>query len=80
MDEPLTHLDRTGRTLVGSLLRKLLVNGENIGQLGSTGISAGTIILILQDLAAEELEEAFDHIDEVQKEDGFSTVRIDESA
>jgi hypothetical protein len=56
------------------------VNGENIGQLGSTGISAGTIILILQDLAAEELEEAFDHIDEVQKEDGFSTVRIDESA
>ena len=78
MDEPLTHLDRSGRSRVGSLLRKLLVRGEDIGGLGSSGICAGTIILILQDLAAEELEEAFDHIDEVVKCDGFSSVSIDE--
>ena len=78
MDEPLTHLDRTGRSRVGSLLRKLLVNGEQIDGLGSTGICAGTIILILQDLAAEELEEAFDHIDEVVKVEGFSSVSVDE--
>ena len=78
MDEPLTHLDRTGRSLVGSLLRKLLVRGEQIGGIGVSGISASTIILILQDLAAEELEEAFDHVDEVVKSDGFSSVIIDE--
>ena len=78
MDEPLTHLDRSGRSRVGALLRKLLVRGEQIGGLESTGISAGTIILILQDLAAEELEEAFDHIDEVVKIGGFSSVTIDE--
>ncbi|KAI2510628.1 calcineurin-like phosphoesterase-like protein [Fragilaria crotonensis] len=78
LDEPLTHLDRSGRSLVGSLLRKLLGGGEDIGGLGSSGICAGTIIMILQDLAAEELEEAFDHIDEVVKYDGFSSVSIDE--
>ena len=78
MDEPLTHLDRSGRGRVGSLLRKVLVRGEGIGGLGSSGICAGTIIMILQDLAAEELEEAFDHIDEVVKYDGFSSVSIDE--
>ena len=63
---------------MGSLLRKVLVRGEGIGGLGSSGICAGTIIMILQDLAAEELEEAFDHIDEVVKYDGFSSVSIDE--
>ena len=79
IDEPLTHLDLSGRNRVGSLLRTMLVRGEDIGGIGSSGICAGTIILVLhQDLAAEELEEAFDHIDEVVKYDGFSSVFVDE--
>ena len=41
-------------------------------------MSVLTILLILQDLAAKELEESFDHIDEVVKEDGLSSVWIDE--
>ena len=67
IDEPLTHLDLSGRNRAGLLLRKLLVRGEDIGGIGSSGICAGTIILILQDLAADELEVAFDHIDDVVK-------------
>jgi hypothetical protein len=37
-----------------------------------------TILVILQDLVAEELEETFDHIDEVVKIDGVSAVSSDE--
>jgi len=43
-----------------------------------SSFSVSTVLLILQDLAAEELEEAFDSIDEVVKEGGTSTVKIDE--
>lgn len=36
-----------------------------------------TVIVILQDLAAQELEEAFDHIDTVVKHSDSSTVIVD---
>ena len=42
------------------------------------GLRVSTILLILQDLAAEELEESFDCIDEVVKIDGCSCVKVDE--
>jgi DNA repair exonuclease SbcCD ATPase subunit len=76
LDEPLTHLDRSGRTKVGQLIRKMLHQGEPSGVgLGSLGMS--TVILILQDLSAEELEESFDCIDEVVRDGGTSFVRVD---
>ena len=74
LDEPLTHLDRTGRTRVGALMKALLVDKERIGK----GIAASTILLILQDLSAEELEESFDRIDEVVRHGGNSFVKVDE--
>ena len=61
----------SGRTKVGSVLRGLL-DGTKPFQLPTT-----TAILILQDLAAEELEEAFDAIDVVVKTNGCSTVHVD---
>mmetsp|Transcript_24622 Transcript_24622/g.34383 ORF Transcript_24622/g.34383 Transcript_24622/m.34383 type:complete len:388 (-) Transcript_24622:820-1983(-) len=80
LDEPLTHLDQTGRAQVGKVLRQLLHrNPENAGALESSGLDTiSTILIILQDLAAEELEESFDHIDQVVKEGGQSSVEVDE--
>lgn len=80
LDEPLTHLDRAGRTDVGKVLRKLLgrMDKDHTHQHISK-LSLSTIIIILQDLAAEELEEAFDRIDEVIKKDGKSSVKVDET-
>lgn len=46
-------------------------------------MEVSTILVILQDLAAEELEESFDHIDEVVVKihvDGVSTISIDEQS
>jgi DNA repair exonuclease SbcCD ATPase subunit len=80
LDEPLTHLDRSGREDVGRVLRSMLRRTSERKSNGSLGLSFSTMILILQDLAAEELEEAFDCIDEVVKKDGISTVIVDESA
>ena len=75
MDEPLTHLDRTGRSNVGHVLRDMLRrNAEG----SAHSLSVSTVILILQDLAAEELEESFDCMDEVVKKDGSSMVVVDE--
>jgi DNA repair exonuclease SbcCD ATPase subunit len=74
LDEPLTHLDRSGRTKVGDVIRKML--HPEISGLGGLGMS--TVLLILQDLAAEEIEEAFDRIDEVVKDGGSSFVKVDE--
>lgn len=72
-DEPLTHLDTSGRASVGRLFRKIL------GKSGfEHGLTTSTIIVILQDLVAEELEECFDSIDEVTKKGGSSIVRIDQ--
>jgi len=76
LDEPFTHLDRSGRDHVGFLLRKLVKGGGHIGKTGSAGAHANTIIIVLQDLAAEELDETFDHVDEVIKENGFSSVKF----
>jgi DNA repair exonuclease SbcCD ATPase subunit len=78
LDEPLTHLDSAGRSSVGKLLRKMLSERNEPGtaprRLG--GLSLSTILVILQDIAAEEIEECFDYIDEVIKSDGESSVHV----
>eukprot|EP00985_Skeletonema_marinoi_P030368 scaffold31778_cov58-Skeletonema_marinoi.AAC.1 len=61
MDEPLTHLDSTGRASVGKLLRKIC---------NEDTLALSTILVILQDIAAEEIEECFDQVDEVVKSGG----------
>jgi DNA repair exonuclease SbcCD ATPase subunit/DNA repair exonuclease SbcCD nuclease subunit len=75
LDEPLTHLDRSGRAEVGRVLRKLVHQSKPTS---SSGLHVSTMLLILQDLAAEELEEAFDCIDDVVKKDGCSSVFVDD--
>ena len=83
LDEPLTHLDSAGRDNVGKLLRKVvqkqateqLLDGQ-VRRIG--GLSVSTILIILQDLVAEELSESFDSIDEVVKYRGHSKVIVDE--
>ena len=87
LDEPLTHLDRLGRSDAGRVLRGLVRSGDRDkgtgikdggGSSPSSSLAAfSTVLLILQDLAAEELEEAFDCMDEVVKEGGTSSVRVD---
>ena len=77
LDEPLTHLDSAGRKSVGKLLRKMLIQDDSsgIGMKGGFGLS--TILVILQEIAAEEIEECFDQIDEVIKHGGESYVVLD---
>ena len=77
LDEPLTHLDRSGRTKFGELVRKMLSTNQDVHQ-EMSGIKISTAVLILQDLSAEELEEAFDGIDTVIRKDGKSYLRLDE--
>lgn len=83
LDEPLTHLDSSGRDSVGKLLRKMLINrsGEEGAHfqrhVGGSGLGLSTILVILQDIAAEEIEECFDCIDEVIKSEGESYVVLD---
>ncbi|KAL9184023.1 hypothetical protein ACHAXT_002109 [Thalassiosira profunda] len=81
LDEPLTHLDSAGRKSVGRLLRKMLSQdpriGNGTGRSGFDGLS--TILVILQEIAAEEIEECFDQIDEVIKSGGESVVVLDEN-
>jgi hypothetical protein len=72
------HLDQSGRSNVGRLLRKLLRREAEQKNYYASGLQISTILIILQDLAAEELEESFDAIDEVVKEDGASTVFVDQ--
>jgi DNA repair exonuclease SbcCD ATPase subunit len=78
LDEPLMHLDQSGRSNVGRLLRKLLRREAEQKIYCPAGLQISTILIILQDLAAEELEESFDAIDEVVKENGASTVFVDQ--
>jgi DNA repair exonuclease SbcCD ATPase subunit len=82
LDEPLTHLDSTGRDNVGKLLRKVIERQATEGMDGKVrrigGLSVSTILIILQDLVAEELSESFDCIDEVIKSKGHSKVVVDE--
>lgn len=79
LDEPLTHLDSSGRDNVGKLLRKIVKEHKSEELEGSlfTGLHVSTVLVILQDLAAEELAESFDCIDEVTKKAGFSKVSVD---
>ena len=77
LDEPLTHLDRSGRSKVGEVIRKMLRTADSEGVKGFGFMGMSTVLIILQDLAAEELDEAFDCIDEVIKEDSASRVKID---
>ena len=82
LDEPLTHLDSAGRKNVGKLLRKMLRKDHGIGPAdvgGSRGFGLSTILVILQEIAAEEIEECFDQIDEVVKHGGKSIVVLDEN-
>ena len=70
MDEPLTHLDSTGRAKVGKLLRKICTE---------TSLGLSTILVILQDIAADEIDESFDQVDEVVKSGGESCIILDEN-
>lgn len=90
LDEVLNHLDGAGRARVGKLLRAMVQGGREDGESEeeeeeggdgqfeghSTGID--TAIVILQDLAAFELEDTFDFVDEVVKEGDVSRVALDE--
>lgn len=78
LDEPLTHLDRSGRAKVGEVIRRMLRPTDDTGLTGFGGLGVSTVLIILQDLAAEELDEAFDYIDEVVKDKSESFVNVDE--
>lgn len=73
LDEPLTHLDRSGRTRFGEVVRNLVVSSDD----SRSDFGMSTVLVILQDLAAEELEEAFDSIDTVVRQGGDSRVEVD---
>jgi hypothetical protein len=83
LDKPLTHLDSAGRDNVGKLLRRILQSDTaelldgRPGRLGLGGLSVSTILIILQDLVAEELSESFDCIDEVIRTQGKSKIIVD---
>jgi hypothetical protein len=77
----LLHLDQSGRANVGRVLRTLLRRDSEqqyVSAQRSIGFQVSTILIILQDLAADELEESFDCIDEVVKDNGVSSVLVDE--
>lgn len=84
LDEILTHLDGQGREAVGTVLKAMI---DRTAQAPSTtsdqpivpvfGGGFETIIVILQDLVANEIEEAFDHIDIVRKDGDVSRVIVD---
>ena len=78
LDEPLTHLDTAGRKSVGKLLRKMLTQ-DDFGFGVKDGFGLSTILIILQEIAAEEIEECFDQIDEVIKHGGESFVVLDKN-
>ncbi|GMH99124.1 hypothetical protein TrVE_jg1623 [Triparma verrucosa] len=68
LDEPLTHLDTEGRRDVGALLKELVREDDR-----------GTVLCILQDKAAEEMESSVDEIDVVERDsDGGSSVLVDQ--
>ena len=87
LDEILTHLDARGRESVGSLLKSMVHDEDEVLSDLSTGNTDGdnwlakdpyeTILVILQDLAAMELEEAFDHMDVVVKEGDIARIELD---
>lgn len=89
-DEVLTHLDARGREAVGGLLRRLVqadgveedqttasTSTDATSALGAATAQYDTVLVILQDLAAQELQESFDHIDVVTRERDTSRVDVD---
>jgi len=87
LDEVLNHLDGAGRARVGKMLRAMVQGGREDEGEGGEGEEEGfegqhtgidTAIVILQDLAAFELEDTFDFVDEVVKEGDVSRVVLDE--
>lgn len=70
---------------MGRTLRRLVCGDDGDGDgdggtsLGGASSSSpgGTLVMILQDLSAEELEESFDSIDEVVREGGLSRLSVD---
>ena len=90
LDEPLTHLDGEGRRAVGKVLANLLGReprggGGGEGEEGEGGGASGaarkgsldSIMLILQDSAADDLEEDFDAVDVVVRDERSSRVEVD---
>lgn len=80
LDEALTHLDQVGRAQVGRVLRRLVAPASaesSAADMTASSWQVSTIVMILQDLAAEELEEAFDDVDLVVKENGSSSLQVD---
>lgn len=70
----------SGSGLVASELNKLLMTGFTGRSGDSEATAAGayeTVLVILQDLSAMELEEAFDHVDIVHKSADTASVRVD---
>ncbi len=62
------NIERTRRgTALNTELSRILLSGG----------AYDTVIVILQDLAAAELEEAFDHVDTVSKPGDTAMVKID---
>jgi DNA repair exonuclease SbcCD ATPase subunit len=78
LDEPLTHLDRSGRSKFGEVVRRMITSTTTDIEPTLLGLQFSTVILILQELSAEESEEAFDRIDTVVREKGGSYVQLDE--
>jgi hypothetical protein len=78
LDEAFTHLDASGRERVGSVLRGLYSRSDSQPGDSEESRPYDTVILILQDSVASELEDAFDCIDVVVK-DG-TTAQISEDA
>lgn len=84
LDEILTHLDGQGREAVGTVLKAMIDRTAQAPSIASDqpavpvfGGGFETIIVILQDLVANEIEEAFDHIDIVRKDGDVSHVIVD---
>jgi DNA repair exonuclease SbcCD ATPase subunit len=78
LDEPLTHLDRSGRTKFGEVVRRMITRSTAGTEPNLSKLQFSTVILILQDLSAEELEDYFDRMDTVVREKGGSYVLLDE--
>jgi len=66
LDEPLTHLDGEGKRAVGEVLKTMLEDDNGLD----------SIVLILQDAAAEELEQDFDSTDIVVRDEEGSRVGV----
>lgn len=81
LDEVLSQLDSYGRARVAAMLRALThgrtTDDEQSGLAGPQAIYS-TILVILQDLPAEELQESFDRIDQVVKHRDCSSVIVDD--